>query len=119
MRKTKIQVLVYKCKKCNFSTSFLSNQEIKTKCKVCGNEMEFEYSRNYNPNESLRAIKASKHKVIQDKPSTPTVTCPYCQSTDTKKITNTSKAVHTALFGIFSMSRNAKEWHCNNCKSDF
>lgn len=119
MRKTKIQVLSYKCKNCQFSKDFLSYQEINTKCKVCGNEMVFYNSRNYNPDESLRAMKASKHKVIQDTPSTPTVTCPYCQSIDTKKITNTSKAVHTALFGIFAMGRNAKEWHCCSCKSDF
>lgn len=44
---------------------------------------------------------------------------PYCHSTNTKKITMTSKAVHTAIFGIFSISRNNKQWHCNNCNSDF
>lgn len=49
----------------------------------------------------------------------PTVECPYCHSTNTKKITNTSKAVHTAMFGIFSMGRNSKQWHCNKCNSDF
>ncbi len=47
------------------------------------------------------------------------VSCPYCKSTNTKKITNTSKVVHTVLFGIFSTSRNSKQWHCNNCNSDF
>lgn len=47
------------------------------------------------------------------------VKCPYCNSTDTKKITNLSKAVHTAVFGIWSMGRNSKEWHCNHCDSDF
>ena len=47
------------------------------------------------------------------------VECPYCHSTNVKKITNTSKAVHTALFGVFSMSRNSKQWHCNKCNSDF
>lgn len=45
--------------------------------------------------------------------------CPYCNSTNIKKITTGSKVAHTALFGIFSMSRNSKQWHCNNCKSDF
>ena len=45
--------------------------------------------------------------------------CPYCHSSDTKKITNTSKAVHTALFGIFSISRNSKNYHCNKCGSNF
>lgn len=47
------------------------------------------------------------------------ISCPYCNSTDTQKISNLSKAVHTSFFGIFSMSRNSKEWHCNSCKSDF
>lgn len=45
--------------------------------------------------------------------------CPYCNSTNIKKITTGSKVAHTALFGIFSMSRNSKQWHCNDCKSDF
>lgn len=48
-----------------------------------------------------------------------TVKCPYCYSTDTKKITNTSKAIHTMLFGFLSVSRNSKQWHCNKCESDF
>lgn len=52
-------------------------------------------------------------------PTKPTVEFPYCHSTNTKKITNTSKAVHTAVFGIFSLSRNSKNYHCNNCNSDF
>lgn len=47
------------------------------------------------------------------------VECPYCHSKDSKKITNTSKAVHTVMFGIFSMSRNSKQFHCNNCGADF
>ena len=47
------------------------------------------------------------------------IECPYCHSTNTKKITTTSKVVHTALFGIFSINRNSKNFHCNNCKSDF
>jgi len=48
-----------------------------------------------------------------------TIHCPYCNSTNVKKITTTSKAVHTAIFGIFSMGRNSKQWHYNDCKSDF
>lgn len=55
---------------------------------------------------------------IQD-PTKPVIECPYCHSTNTKKITKTSKAFHTALFGIFSLSRNSKQFHCNNCNSDF
>lgn len=51
--------------------------------------------------------------------NTITVKCPYCESTNTTKITTASKAIHTAFFGIFSMGRNNKQWHCNKCGSDF
>lgn len=53
-------------------------------------------------------------------PSTkPTVECPYCHSTDTKKISGASKAGSIALFGFFAMPKASKQWHCNKCKSDF
>lgn len=56
---------------------------------------------------------------IKQQEPKPIVICPYCKSTNTKKITNTSKAVHTVIFGIFSIGRNAKNYHCNHCNSDF
>lgn len=46
------------------------------------------------------------------------VTCPYCQSTNTSKISNTSKFINTAVWGIFGTKRH-KQWHCNDCGSDF
>lgn len=45
--------------------------------------------------------------------------CPYCSSTDLKKISGFSKAGSVALFGIFSVGKVSKQWHCNSCKSDF
>ncbi len=44
--------------------------------------------------------------------------CPYCHSTNVKKITNTAKVVNIAMFGLLGNKRK-HEWHCNNCKSDF
>ena len=46
------------------------------------------------------------------------VTCPYCKSTNTKKISTVSRAGSIGLFGIFS-KKVGKQWHCNNCGSDF
>ena len=46
------------------------------------------------------------------------VHCPYCNSTNCKKISGVSKATSVAMFGIFSQ-KVKKQWHCNNCKSDF
>lgn len=47
------------------------------------------------------------------------VECPYCHATNVRKITITNKAAHTSIFGIWSMVRNTKQFHCNNCGSDF
>lgn len=46
------------------------------------------------------------------------VHCPYCNSTNVNKISGLAKAGSVALFGIFSQ-KVKKQWHCNNCKSDF
>ncbi len=65
-------------------------------------------------------LKKNENYVPPTKQSpTLTVECPYCHSTDTKKISTMSKAAHTALFGIFSVSRNSKQFHCNDCGADF
>lgn len=49
----------------------------------------------------------------------PTVECPYCHSTNTKKISGLSKAGSVALWGVFALGKTSKQWHCNNCDSDF
>lgn len=48
----------------------------------------------------------------------PHVECPYCHSTNTEKISTVSRAVSVSLVGAAS-SKLGKQWHCNNCKSDF
>ena len=52
-------------------------------------------------------------------PKTPTITCPYCQSTNTKKLSGLSKALGVGLFGIFALGKTTKQFHCNDCKADF
>ena len=50
--------------------------------------------------------------------TTPTVKCPYCQSTNTKKIGAGGRLLSTLTFGIAS-GKMGKQWHCKNCGSDF
>ena len=116
----KIQVLTYKCDKCGFRKDFLSNQQINDKCKVCGNKMMFFNSRKYNHKNGLNAVKNSNAKPSIDNQtkSNPVVECPYCHSTNTKKISGISKAGSVAMLGIFSQ-KVKKQWHCNNCGSNF
>lgn len=44
--------------------------------------------------------------------------CPTCGSTNIEKISATSKAVNTIVFGIFGTKRH-KSFHCNNCKYEW
>lgn len=50
--------------------------------------------------------------------STPTITCPYCQSTNTKKVSAVSRGLSFSIFG-FGSKKVGKQWHCNQCGSDF
>lgn len=47
------------------------------------------------------------------------VRCPYCKSSNTKKISTSSKVGKVALFGIFAAGSVSKTWHCNDCGSNF
>ena len=66
-----------------------------------------------NPAETARQLANPR------KSNSITVECPYCHSTDTKKISAVSKGVSVGLFGIFGAGKVVKQWHCNKCKSDF
>ena len=61
---------------------------------------------------------AQQHQPSQQLLSSSQVTCPYCKSTNTKKISAVSRAESILGFGLFS-KKLGKEWHCNNCNSDF
>lgn len=62
--------------------------------------------------------KEYKHSTQQQNPPKPQITCPYCNSTNTKKISTASRAGSILGFGILS-KKIGKQWHCNNCGSDF
>lgn len=46
------------------------------------------------------------------------IKCPYCQSSNIAKISTAGRVVSVGLFGLAS-GKIGKQWHCNNCKSDF
>ena len=52
------------------------------------------------------------------KKTTNKVTCPYCQSTNTKKIDRTERITSVAVLGIFSKKIN-KSFKCRDCGGTF
>lgn len=89
---------VYYCGNCNYK--LLKQEDIKSI---------------NNPNLSKREYKVvgtvADSTKLQPK-------CLYCQSTNIKKISGTTRWLSTGLFGLGS-KKIGKQWHCNNCKSDF
>lgn len=65
----------------------------------------------------MRKMQA-KIQLQQDLASGKRVVCPYCKSTNTEKISTVNRAVSVSLVGAAS-GKLGKQWHCNNCKSDF
>lgn len=70
----------------------------------------------WNRREAFKEIQKHNYELLKnDKVKQTNIPkCPTCQSTNLKKITVTSKAMNTALFGLFGTKRH-KTFHCNSC----
>lgn len=104
-----------KCQKCNgtnFIKTFKFHGALIGTCENCNTPVLIESSVEYEEYCKQEAVR----KNIKNQP--PTIECPYCHSTDTKKISGTTRFVSTGLFGIAS-NKIGKNFHCNKCKADF
>lgn len=72
-----------------------------------------------HPERKMKVIQMNNNSTNSYSYDKPVVECPYCHSTNTKKISGISKAGSVALFGVFAAGKVSKQWHCNNCNSDF
>lgn len=85
---------------------------IEDTCKVCGYVFNQEKCKEMNPNWHLGMKSDSQQTTLTQ------VSCPYCHSTNVKKISTTSKVISAGFLGLGSR-KLGKEWHCNHCKSNF
>ena len=109
----------YYCRKCTRTVYFGENDIINDVCKICGRKMEKGEPFFSHPKDTIKNVNRKGSCVTMNFQQTnPIVTCPYCSSTNTKKISGISKAGSVAMFGIFSQ-KVKKQWHCNRCGSDF
>ncbi len=67
----------------------------------------------------FRAQVAQMEQIERQQEESSQIRCPYCQSKNINKITGLSKASSVVLWGIFAAGKVSKNYHCNNCKSDF
>ena len=99
----------YKCPKCNNIYSFDTSRSYSKNCPKCKIEMIFTSNSNCDTERVVKTAPPDKK---------PSVKCPYCQSTNTKKLDVVDRGVSFSFFG-FASSKVGKQWHCNSCKSDF
>lgn len=71
-----------------------------------------------NSNESNKEFfdRINRHTI--NKPNEHNIHCPYCNSSNVTKIGTVNRMVSTSMFGLAS-KKIGKQWHCDNCKSDF
>ena len=69
--------------------------------------------------DQAKIAKAKQEREEKEKRKHPTVTCPYCKSTNTHKIGTISKAIDVGLFGIFALPKVGKQYRCADCHSEF
>lgn len=111
----------YYCNACKKAMCFDTSKPYSKICPKCNKELEYIGNFDGDTERAARVAQQPKYDPTQDPKSPlyiPRVTCPYCKSTNTSKITAFDKAVNIGLFGIFGSKRH-KQWHCNTCKSDF
>lgn len=82
-------------------------------CRNCGYIVQTQESGEYN-----NAVEKA-NTIREQQNDKPIVECPYCHSTNTKKISGLSKAGSVAVLGFFALGKTSKQWHCNQCGSDF
>lgn len=114
----------YYCPKCQIMKHIDNNEKFDFICKCCGGKMIYKgIVRTEDDKKIPQYIAQAKPVYTPPVPqpttsSKPVVVCPYCQSSNTKKISGASRAASIGFWGIFS-KKIGKQWHCNNCGSDF
>ena len=114
-----INVNDYLCRNCHKGFYFDTSKEHSDICPNCGTKMQFCANFNMDPD-------APKQNVPEMQPeqyfryinSKPEIFCPYCNSTNTKKISTGSRLLSTGLFG-FASKTIGKNFKCNSCGSTF
>ena len=134
--KNEFQPLYLKCEFCN-TTVIPTDEDEKEIYQLCCKKYEKEYEakkidiakkyggNRFSQDEYDKSVKktiaynaACLREREQAEQQKSQIKCPYCNSSNTTKITNIQRGLSAYLFGL-SSSKLGKQWHCNNCNSDF
>lgn len=101
----------YFCPKCGKKLMYWSTDEIDPITKKVIEHYDEEDRRKQNPGEPI----SPEFSFL----TRPAITCPYCHSTDTRKLPEKSVFMADNLFWGSKVSEVGKNFHCNKCGADF
>lgn len=102
------------CQKCN-GTKFDDWSAKGAKFKTCLNCYQvYQLTQSDELDEYQKEAKRKR----ENRGSQPQIICPYCNSDNCKKIGVLGRSASIGFWGLAS-GKVGKQWHCNNCKSDF
>lgn len=102
---------------CFGGISYICYSKQKIKYRLYKNNIE-EYCKKEKEERERRYQQQERIRQQQIAEANKRATCPYCKSKNTKRISTTSRITSVAMTGLAS-KKIGKQWHCNNCKSDF
>lgn len=100
-----------KCPKCK-----RKYPKLLIKCPKCNNQLTKLSTENKKIDRQINAIREQTQEFYEKQDNLPK--CPTCGSTNLNKIGTLRRTVSVGLFGLAS-GKIGKQWHCNQCKSDF
>lgn len=111
-----MKVAGYMCYHCNKAASFPeSDKREKYFCPNCGRELKYFISWEKDEKTGL----AGECYMDKTRTNRPIVECPYCHSTNTRKLPEKSVFMADNLFWGSKVSEVGKNFHCNKCGADF
>lgn len=118
-----MKVLTYMCENCLEPFEFDPSEDNNFLCPKCGEEMMYWGTDEIDPNTNKVINHYDELERKQANPGKPlirktTVTCPFCQSTNVRKIGTGERAVSVLGLGLFSTKIN-KSFKCNDCGGTF
>ena len=111
-------ISTYRCNKCKKFYDFDNSENYNAICNICNIGLTHVATYDIDTENKQKVPEMTAEQYLERINKKASIECPYCHSTDTKKISGTTRWLSTGIFGLAS-NKIGKNYHCNKCKSDF
>lgn len=116
-----VTIHTYRCPNCREFYDYDSSEEYEAVCSECGIPLDFFGSFDMDTEKKPEKVPEMSDEQFRQFLKTldgPQVTCPYCSSTRVSRISILGRMVSVEFWGLAS-NKLGKQWHCDDCGSNF